>query len=62
MDRPLLRDLVGYGASPPHPKWPGDARIALNIVMNYEEGSEYQFEVDGESEKVLWRFPAVIRV
>lgn len=34
------RDLVGYGRTPPHANWPGDARIALSIVMNYEEGSE----------------------
>jgi allantoinase len=57
MDRILSRDLVGYGASPPHPRWPGNARIALNIVMNYEEGSEYQFNTDGESEKVLSEVP-----
>lgn len=34
------RDFVGYGAKPPHPRWPGDARVALNICINYEEGSE----------------------
>jgi putative urate catabolism protein len=34
------RDLVGYGADPPHPRWPGGARLALQIVMNYEEGGE----------------------
>ena len=34
------RDFVGYGANPPHPRWPGDARLALNICLNYEEGSE----------------------
>ena len=34
------RDLIGYGAHPPHPHWPGDARIALQIVLNYEEGGE----------------------
>jgi putative urate catabolism protein len=35
------RDLLGYGAEPPHPRWPGGARIALNFVVNYEEGAEY---------------------
>ena len=35
------RDLVGYGRNPPHPRWPEEARIALQFVMNYEEGSEY---------------------
>ena len=40
-DTPLLpRDFVGYGASPPDPQWPGGARIAVNIVVNVEEGSE----------------------
>lgn len=34
------RDLAGYGMKPPHPQWPGRARIAVNIVVNVEEGSE----------------------
>jgi allantoinase len=34
------RDLVGYGRRPPHPHWPGGARIALQFVLNYEEGAE----------------------
>ena len=34
------RDLVGYGASPPDPAWPGGARIAVQFVVNYEEGAE----------------------
>jgi len=34
------RDLIGYGKTPPDPKWPGGARLALQIVMNYEEGGE----------------------
>ena len=34
------RDLVGYGAKPPKAKWPGAARIALQFVLNYEEGGE----------------------
>ena len=34
------RDLIGYGAKAPDPKWPGGARLALQIVMNYEEGGE----------------------
>ncbi len=36
----VQRDFIGYGANPPDPKWPGDARIAVNFVINYEEGSE----------------------
>lgn len=34
------RDLVGYGARPPDPAWPGNARIAVQFVLNYEEGAE----------------------
>jgi putative urate catabolism protein len=34
------RDMVGYGRNPPDPKWPDGARIALQFVINYEEGSE----------------------
>ncbi len=34
------RDLLGYGAHPPHPRWPGEARIAVQFVINYEEGGE----------------------
>jgi putative urate catabolism protein len=34
------RDLVGYGEQPPHAEWPGGARLALQIVMNWEEGGE----------------------
>ena len=34
------RDLTGYGANPPHANWPGGAKIAVQIVLNYEEGGE----------------------
>ena len=47
------RDLVGYGGNPPNPRWPGEARIAVNFVMNYEEGSEYNALDDGVSEGTL---------
>lgn len=38
--RPSARDLVGYGGRPPHPRWPGDARVAVSVVVNFEEGAE----------------------
>ena len=48
------RDLIGYGRTPPDPKWPGGARIAVQFVMNYEEGSEYSIpDGDGISEGQL---------
>ena len=34
------RDLVGYGPNPPHADWPGGARVAVQFVLNYEEGGE----------------------
>ena len=34
------RDLIGYGRNPPHADWPGGARIAVQFVLNYEEGGE----------------------
>ena len=44
----IERDLIGYGKSPPKVRWPGDARIAISVVVNYEEGSEYSL-LDGSS-------------
>jgi len=37
---PYPRDLKGYGAHPPDPKWPGGARVAVQFVLNFEEGGE----------------------
>ncbi len=42
------RDYIGYGAQRPDPKWPGGARLALNFVMNFEEGSEASI-LDGDA-------------
>ncbi|GAC1341038.1 MAG: allantoinase PuuE [Acetobacteraceae bacterium] len=36
----MQRDFIGYGANRPNPAWPGQARLAVNFVFNYEEGSE----------------------
>jgi putative urate catabolism protein len=50
----MERDLVGYGASPPDPRWPGGARLALSFVLNYEEGGENTpLEGDPASEAFL---------
>jgi putative urate catabolism protein len=49
-----VRDLVGYGATPPDPRWPGGARVALSFVLNYEEGGENTpLEGDPASEAFL---------
>ncbi len=48
------RDMVGYGADPPDPKWPGGARLALTIALNYEAGGEMSIlHGDGGSEQML---------
>ncbi|MFI8417538.1 allantoinase PuuE [Serratia sp. NPDC078593] len=40
LNHPYPRDLVGYGGKPPQANWPGQARIAVQFVLNYEEGAE----------------------
>jgi len=48
------RDFVGYGQSPPDIRWPGGARLAVNFVLNYEEGSEYSMQDgDGRTDAAL---------
>ena len=52
------RDFTGYGARPPDARWPGGARVAVQIVMNYEEGAEYAIgDGDGVSETYLTEVP-----
>lgn len=43
----VKRDFIGYANRPPNPQWPDGARVAVNFVMNYEEGSEPSMQ-DGE--------------
>jgi allantoinase len=48
------RDLAGYGRRPPDPRWPGQARVALQFVLNFEEGGENSvLHGDGGSEQFL---------
>jgi len=48
------RDMVGYGANPPEPRWPNQAQLVVNFVLNYEEGSEASFaDGDGYTETGL---------
>jgi putative urate catabolism protein len=52
------RDMIGYGANPPYPHWPGDARIAVQFVVNYEEGGENNIlHGDAASETFLSDIP-----
>jgi peptidoglycan/xylan/chitin deacetylase (PgdA/CDA1 family) len=50
----VKRDFIGYADAPPDPQWPGGARLAVNFVINYEEGSEPSFALgDGYTETGL---------
>ncbi|MDO6560116.1 allantoinase PuuE [Paraglaciecola chathamensis] len=40
MNHAYPRDLIGYGDTPPNPNWPSNAKIAVQFVLNYEEGGE----------------------
>lgn len=54
MTTPYPRDLIGYGSQPPQANWPNNARIALQFVLNYEEGGENNIlHGDNESEQFL---------
>lgn len=49
-----VRDFVGYGANPPHARWPGEARLAINFNLNVEAGGEHSIlEGDAHSENLL---------
>jgi peptidoglycan/xylan/chitin deacetylase (PgdA/CDA1 family) len=55
------RDLVGYGANPPPVQWPDGGRLALSMVLNYEEGSEYSV-LDGDAQgESLGEIPSAAR-
>ena len=47
------RDLVGYGSHPPHPRWPGEARVAVQFVLNIEEGAESCL-LNGDAQSEAW--------
>lgn len=52
--QPYPRDLVGYGRDVPHARWPGGARLAVQFVLNYEEGGEnHVLHGDAGSEQFL---------
>ncbi|MCV9878672.1 allantoinase PuuE [Brenneria izbisi] len=54
MERDYPRDLIGYAGKPPHANWPGQARIAVQFVLNYEEGAEnHVLHGDAGSEQFL---------
>ncbi|MCG9664883.1 allantoinase PuuE [Vibrio mediterranei] len=63
MNKDYSRNLIGYGANPPHPKWPNNARIAVSFVLNYEEGGERcLLHGDDESESFLSEIPGAMPI
>jgi peptidoglycan/xylan/chitin deacetylase (PgdA/CDA1 family) len=60
-----VRDVVGYGITPPRVRWPDDANVAVNFVVNYEEGSEYSFAAGDRRNESLgeehYGFPENVR-
>jgi peptidoglycan/xylan/chitin deacetylase (PgdA/CDA1 family) len=51
------RELVGYGEHPPQVRWPGDAHVAVQIVVNYEEGSEKTFAMGDGKNDIFYELP-----
>jgi len=47
------RDFVGYGRCPPDVRWPQNAKLVINVTINYEEGAEYNL-VDGDGRNDGW--------
>ncbi len=54
------RDFVGYGRNVPKVVWPNEARVAVNLVINYEEASEVHLAADGRNEAALGELPYVM--
>ena len=55
----MERDFVGYGAEPPKIEWPGGARLAVSVVVNYEEGAEYSL-LDGDRRELMGEVPSPV--
>ena len=51
------RDYVGYGRHIPQVRWPDNARVAINLVLNYEEGSEYTHPAGDKKNDGLTKSP-----
>ena len=54
------RDYIGYGRYIPKVRWPNNARVGLNIVLNYEEGSEYTHPAGDKKNDGLTEIPVVL--
>lgn len=56
---PPERDFVGYANNPPRVPWPNGARLAVSVVVNYEEGGEYSL-LDGPRREVMGEVPSPV--
>ncbi|HEV8311240.1 MAG TPA: polysaccharide deacetylase family protein [Methylomirabilota bacterium] len=50
----MARDFFGYGGQPPHARWPGEARVAVSIVVNVEEGAELALSAGDERNEAVY--------
>jgi peptidoglycan/xylan/chitin deacetylase (PgdA/CDA1 family) len=51
------REIVGYGEHPPMIRWGGDAKVAIQLVVNYEEGSEKTYAMGDNENDILYELP-----
>ncbi len=50
----MVRDFLGYGQQPPNPQWPNDARLAVSLVVNVEEGAELSVSLGDERNEAVY--------
>ncbi|KAM0746463.1 hypothetical protein T439DRAFT_384189 [Meredithblackwellia eburnea MCA 4105] len=55
------RDFYGYGFNTPDPQWPGEAKIAINFLVTYHEGSELSMELGDPHAENLWVEPIALQ-
>jgi allantoinase len=55
------RDFLGYGATPPDPRWPGGARVAVSFVVNVEEGAELSIADGDERNEAVYEVTDEVR-
>ena len=56
----LPRELVGYGEHPPRVRWQNDAKVAVQVVVNYEEGSEKTFAMGDQTNDGMYELPFAV--
>ena len=56
----MERDFVGYGSEPPVVSWPGKTRVAVSMVVNYEEGSEYSYAFGDARQETYKEYPKTL--